>query len=204
MLKKTVLFLLSITSCTAMLIICLYSLFQIRLTSNPLRTNEITTYRQFKQENNLIAYAALPSISGMVDSVIQSGDARGEILYQYLKKRNSPLAPFADHIVQMSEINDIDFRLPVAIAECESNLCEDGKFPQDSYNCWGYGIHSQGTLKFSSFDEGIDTVIKGLKKFQDQGYLSSIDKLMSLYTPPSVALGGPWAKCVTQFMDELK
>lgn len=187
-----------------MIFLSLHSLVQIKPSSVDFSANDQSVYKPFRIEGNSISYSALPQTSGKIDTLIIGDDARAEILYQYLYKRKSPLAPYADQIVRVSEANGIDFRLPVAIAECESNLCQENKFPENSYNCWGYGIHSRGTLKFGSFEEAIDTVIAGLKKFKDKGYMTSIEKLMELYTPPSIALGGPWAKCVTHFMDELK
>lgn len=187
------------------LVFSLYSLWQLRVykvTSSA--TSQAKVYKSVRANLDYVSYAALPQASGTINADIKSDDARSEILYQYLQKRRSPLAPYADQIVNNADANEIDFRLPVAIAECESNLCEENKFPEGSYNCWGYGIHSRGTLKFSSYEEGIQKVIVGLKKFKDRGYMTSVEKLMELYTPPSIPLGGPWAKCVSHFMDKLK
>lgn len=186
------------------LFISFVSFLQIEQTSNLDKASKAIVAEVKPNRNSYTMYTSLPNIIGEVQAEIRTADARAEILRQYLLRRNSPLAPYSDLIVNLSDIDSIDFRLPVAIAECESNLCEQGKYPDNSYNCWGYGIHSAGTLRFANFEEGITRVINGLKKFKDMGYLTSIEKLMELYTPPSLANGGSWAKCVNHFMDVLQ
>lgn len=186
------------------LFISLVSFSEVAQTVSLDKTNKAIVAEVKPLRNSYAMYTSLPNIAGEVQAEIRTADARAEILRQYLLRRNSPLAPYSDLIVNLSDINTIDFRLPVAIAECESNLCEAGKYPDNSYNCWGYGIHSAGTLRFSNFEEGITRVINGLKKFKDMGYMTSVEKLMELYTPPSLANGGSWAKCVNHFMDLLQ
>ncbi|MCL5676224.1 MAG: hypothetical protein M1120_03820 [Patescibacteria group bacterium] len=204
MLKKTALILGWCFLTILTLFISFTSILELSQTANLDQTDKAMVSEIKPANNSYSMYMSLPNIAGEVQAQVKTADARAEILRQYLLKRNSPLAPYADLIVNMSDLNGIDFRLPVAIAECESNLCQDGKYPENSFNCWGYGIHSAGTLKFASFEEGITKVIAGLKKFKDMGYLTSIYKLMELYTPPSLEKGGSWAKCVTHFMDVLQ
>ncbi len=205
MLKKAALFFGWSSLTVITLVVSLYSLMEIKTTKSMVTMVDIKFYKGLNANySSSLTYASLPETTGQIKAVVKSDDARDEILNRYLRRRNSPLAPYSGVFVREADRNGIDFRLPVAIAECESNLCQDDKYPQDSYNCWGYGIHSRGTLKFESFEQGITKVIEGLKKFKDRGYLTSIEKLMTLYTPPSVEIGGPWARCVSQFMDELK
>lgn len=204
MLKKAALFLVWSSLTFITLIVSLYSLMEIKTTKAVEKIADVRLYQGSSSNSSSLTYASLPETTGEIKAVVKSEDARDEILNRYLRKRGSPLAPYSGVFVRESDRNGIDFRLPVAIAECESNLCQEGKYPFESYNCWGYGIHSQGTLKFESFEQGITKVIEGLKKFKDRGFLTSIEKLMTLYTPPSIELGGPWARCVTHFMDELK
>lgn len=203
MIKRAALFLGWTILTFATLLISVVSLRELSYTRNLDKVASTVADKGVKQ-NNYAMYASLPSMVGEVYAQVRTADARVEILSQYLTKRNSPLAPFSDLIVNLSDINGIDFRLPVAIAECESNLCQQGKYPNNSYNCWGYGIHSQGTLGFANFEEGITKVIAGLKRFKDMGYLTSVEKLMELYTPPSLEKGGSWAKCVNHFMEVLQ
>lgn len=144
-------------------------------------------------------FAALPDISPSITTQIGSSDARAEILNQYLKYYSSPLSEYADFIVTTADKYGVDFRLITAIAQQESNLCK--YIPPNTYNCWGWGIHSQGTLGFSSFKEGIDVVTAGLKsEYIDKGY-TSVDEIMSKYTPSSP---GSWAHGVNTFMEDLE
>lgn len=144
-------------------------------------------------------YAAIPDPIGKVKGAATVGDARVEIIRQYLEKYESPLTPYADEIVARAQDYSIDFRLLVAIAQQESNLCK--KIPDNSYNCWGWGIHSRGTLKFHSYPEAIETISRGLKdEYLNKGYATP-DEIMTKYTPASP---GSWAAGVTQFLDEME
>lgn len=150
-------------------------------------------------ESPLQLYAALPQVLGSSDFQIDSEDAREIIIRKYLEKYNSPMAPFAGFIVETSDKYSLDWRLLVAIAQQESNLGK--KIPKDSYNAWGWGIHSRGSLGFESWEEGIETVAKGLKeKYIDKGYVTP-EEIMSKYTPHS---NGSWAFGVIQFLNELE
>ena len=144
-------------------------------------------------------YASLPSSSSIVYSNLKIGDARAELIRQYLGRFNSPLVAYAPFIVSTSDKYGVDYRLTTAIAQQESNLCRI--FPYKTYNCWGWGITSKGTLGFSSFEEGIDAVTKGIKEnYVDEGYLT-IEDIMGKYTPLS---NGSWAAGVTLFMQQIE
>lgn len=144
-------------------------------------------------------YASLPSTIPEVTSSIESADARPEIVKSYLNRYNSDLEPYADLIVATADKYGIDFRLITAIAQQESNLCKI--IPPGSFNCWGWGITSVGTLGFNSFSEGIETVSKGLREnYLDKGY-STIEEIMSKYTPQS---NGSWARGVSSFMEAME
>ncbi|MBI4032926.1 MAG: hypothetical protein HY377_00175 [Candidatus Blackburnbacteria bacterium] len=144
-------------------------------------------------------YSSLTDTSGEVLGSATSADARGEIVRLYLEKYNSPLRPYAQTLVEAAEKYNLDFRLLVAIAQQESNLCK--KIPSDSYNCWGWGIHSQGTLRFESYAEAIEAVARGLREdYFDKGYTTP-EEIMSKYTPLSP---GTWALGVHQFLAEME
>ena len=144
-------------------------------------------------------YASLPSFLPTVSGYATTQDARGEIVRQYLSYYESPLEPFASEIVETSDRYGLDYRLTTAIAQQESNLCK--KIPPESNNCWGWGIHSRGTLGFASFSEGIDEVSRGIRKeYLDKGFLS-VEEIMGKYTPLS---NGSWAEGVTKFMAEME
>ncbi len=133
---------------------------------------------------------------------IVPADARSLIIKNYLTKYNSPLTEYADLVVQISDKYSLDYRLLVAIAQQESNLCK--KIPENSFNCWGFGIYGDLVTRFGSYPEGLETVAKTLKKnYIDQG-LKTPEQIMAKYTPPSVEKGGPWAKGVNQFLAEME
>lgn len=153
-----------------------------------------------QSENNRVSILSAYEYQNLsVDGEVLYADARVEIIRQYLEKYNSPLYPYADLIVKTADKYGLDFRLITAIAQQESNLCK--RIPPDTYNCWGWGIHSKGTLGFSSFEEGIEVVSRGLKQnYIDKGF-NTIEQIMSKYTPAST---GSWAKGVSTFMAEMQ
>lgn len=145
-------------------------------------------------------YASLPREFPKVSDEIESADARPAIIKQYLERYKSPLLGHEDYIVRKSDEYGLDFRLITAIAQQESNLCKI--IPPETYNCWGWGIHSRGTLGFNSYEEAIDTVMKGLKsEYIDKGFTTP-DTIWKKYTPSSP--DGAWAKGVNQFMGEME
>lgn len=144
-------------------------------------------------------YASLPSTFPSVSGKIIFSDARVDIIKNFLEKYNSPLEPYSELIVQTSDKYSLDYRLISAIAMKESGLCK--AIPEESYNCWGWGIHSKGTLKFSSFDEGIEIVSKGLKdNYIDKGY-TTVEEIMTKYAHPDSTT---WADGVLQYMAQMK
>ena len=144
-------------------------------------------------------YASLPTDFPSISGSPQVSDARTEIIRQYLLRYKSPMASYADYIVKVADEFNVDYRLTTAIAQQESNLCK--VIPSKTYNCWGWGIHSEGTLGFSSYEEGIKVVTMGLA----QNYISlgfdTPEKIMSKYTPLS---NGSWARGVEEFLSEME
>jgi len=129
-------------------------------------------------------------------------EAHPTILREFLDSYHSPLAPYSDLILQVSQKYGLDWRLLAAISGAESTFGRN--IIDDSHNAWGWGIHSRGTLKFSSWEEGIETVARGLgEKFVAQG-LTTVDQIMAKYAPVSLANGGSWARAVTFFMNKLE
>jgi hypothetical protein len=156
--------------------------YQSRLASTPVRL-----------------YQALPNSAGSVSFEVGTADARPVIIRQYLEKYRSPLVDQADHFFQISQKYNLDYRLLVAIAQQESNLGK--KVPDDTHNAWGWGIHSRGTLGFSSWEEGIETVAQGLREnYLNRGFVD-VEQIASRYAPPSKE---SWAFGVNQFMKEME
>lgn len=144
-------------------------------------------------------FASLPDEQPAVSGEVIGEDSRPEILRSYLKRHNSPLFSHADYLVETADRYELDYRLITAIAQKESGLCK--VIPENTYNCWGWGIHSQGTLGFSSWEEGIETVSKGLKeKYIDMGYIT-VEDIMKKYAHPSSTT---WADGVLMYMEQIE
>ncbi|MGI5840809.1 MAG: hypothetical protein ACOX6N_01110 [Patescibacteria group bacterium] len=128
-----------------------------------------------------------------------ANDARPEIIRRYLEKYKSPLTPYSELIFQLSQDYGFEYYWIIAIAQQESNLCK--KIPEGSHNCWGYGIHSKGTLKFDNYDLALRSFAEYLKRqYFDKG-LNTPELIMKKYCPHS---NGSWAFGVQQFIDEME
>ena len=149
--------------------------------------------------NEYHLYASVPEVLGTFTSFFKTGDARPEILRKFFKKYDSDLEPQSEYFVQIADIYNLDFRLLPAIAMQESNLCK--KIPEDSFNCWGFGIYGDKVTRFTSYETAIETVAKTLRsEYNDKGLLSA-EEIQSKYTPSS---NGSWASAVSHFMNEMK
>lgn len=150
-------------------------------------------------ENPYLMYSALPKSMDRITLAVKTGDARPVILCQYLEKHQSPMTPYCNDLFAAGEKYGLDYRLITAIAMCESNLCK--KSPPDSFNCWGF---ENGATKFLSWEHAFERVAKTLKEdYIDKGLVTP-EQIMPKYAPPSVEKGGPWAKCLIQFFEELE
>lgn len=118
-------------------------------------------------------------------------DKRVAVLKAFFRRYNSPLYEYAEFIVSVSDENQLDHRLIPAIAMKESTAC---KFiPDNSHNCWGWGIYGNTITRFDSYEESISTVARGLKTYYiDQGYTTP-EQIMQKYNPSS---DGSWANGV--------
>lgn len=162
------------------------------VTSTPL---EETNYFQ----ESYVGYNALPASMPNLKAEVVSGDARPIIIDNFFRRYGSPMVGLGKDIVLAADNYKIPYGYLPAIGQCEGGA---GKvIPIDSYNTWGWGIYGNSVKRFSSWQEAINTVSKGLKEnYFDLG-LDTPEKIMPKYTPPSQ---GSWAFCVRKFMDELK
>lgn len=143
---------------------------------------------------------SLPEIK--LSHTYTSADSRPTLVRNYLKRYGSVLEPYAEEIIAVSDQYDLDYRLLVAIAQQESNLCK--RIPENSFNCWGFGIYGDKVTRFDSYSQAFEIIAKTLKKnYIDKG-LDTPEKIMAKYTPPSLKLGGPWARGVSQFLSEME
>lgn len=135
----------------------------------------------------------------VIDSTLKTADGRPLLIKNYLNKYKSELEPYSLLIVDISDKYSLDYRLLVAIAQQESNLCK--RIPTNSYNCWGFGIYGDKVARFDSYPQALEKVAKTLKKdYFDKG-LTTPEAIMNKYTPPSQ---GSWAAGVSTFLSELE
>lgn len=147
-------------------------------------------------------FSSAPLVLGISTTNFSQNDARSLVLRNYFTSQESPLAPYGDFFVYIADKNGLDWTLLPAIAMQESNA---GKHvPENSFNPFGWAIHSNMSLKFSSWEEAIETVGKGIKEeYASQG-LVTIDQINSRYNPISYQRDKSWGKGVEYFMNLLK
>lgn len=134
------------------------------------------------------------------EAKVNVADGRSANLKSFFRKHNSPLYDKADFVVAMADKYGLDYRLLPAIAMQESNLCR--VIPNNSYNCWGWGIYGSTVTRFESYEDAIETVSKGLKKhYIDKGLITAT-AIMQKYNPSSP--NGSWAHGVNTFLQALE
>ena len=114
-------------------------------------------------------------------------------LFFRVNRNNAPLSEYAEKFVEVANKYNLDYRLLPAIATVESG---GGKSNFRSYNAWGWG--NKG---FTSFEEGIEVVGRGLKTgYIDKGR-DTVEEIAPVYCPPNYK---NWARSVNQFMLEIE
>lgn len=114
-------------------------------------------------------------------------------LFFRINRNNAPLADYSEKFVEVANKYNLDYRLLPAIATVESG---GGKSNFRSYNAWGWG--NKG---FTSFEEGIEVVGRGLKTgYIDKGR-DTVEEIAPAYCPPNYK---NWARSVNQFMLEIE
>lgn len=156
-----------------------------------------------KRDGNRIVMASIGSFSEENEREIEGNvvpdDARPLLIKGYLEKYKSPLAPYYDLILKLSDTYGFEYYWILAIGQQESNLCK--KIPENSFNCWGYGINSAGTLRFENYELALRSFAEYLKReYFDKG-LNTPELIMKKYCPHS---NGSWAYGVNQFIDEIE
>lgn len=145
-----------------------------------------------------IAYAALPSATTQVYGEIGIEDSRVEKVASFFRKYGSILEKYSQEIVQASDKNNFDYRILAAIAMQESQGCQ--KIPAKSYNCWGYGINSKQTIRFSSYSEAITTVSNAIGKYYTGKGLTTPERMGPLWNPTD---NNGWIEKVNYFLNQI-
>lgn len=180
------------------LVVSMFSLISLSDTDQPKKAKNTPQLSYGPSKSGVSVYASLPASFPSIESEVVEADARVEKVRQYLEKNGSALTPYANLIVAIADKYSVDYRLTTAIAQKESGLCN--VIPPQSYNCWGWGITSKGVLRFSSYQEGVEEVTRGLKEnYLDKGYVT-LEEIMSKYTPLSK---GTWSEGVLLYMSQI-
>lgn len=170
--------------------------FSINVYANTSRARTITVilqeFNSLSQNSELQNDTEYYSDSGVKDHRIA-------VLKAFFRRHESPLYEYADYIVKVSDAYKLDYRLVPAIAMQESTAC---KFiPKNSYNCWGWGIYGNKVRRFSSYNEGIEVVAKGIRTHYIDKGLTTPEAIMGKYTPSS---NGSWARGVSNVLGVLE
>jgi hypothetical protein len=75
-----------------------------------------------------------------------------------------PYDYYGQKLVEIADTYNLDFRLLPAIAMRESNLCKN-THSNAPHNCLGFGIHSEGTLDFDSYEQGFERAAKEIRAY---------------------------------------
>jgi len=195
--KNALLVLLFVVIGPLTLVFSFYSLLSVdRLETQVAGASTDNLYRA--PQSGVQVFAALPDNYPSISGEIEVGDARVEIIRQYLEAYKSPMEPFANYLVEAADKYSLDWRLTTAIAMKESGLCR--VIPEGSHNCWGWGIHSEGTLGFDNYENAIDTVSRGLRtEYLDKGY-ETVDEIMKKYAHKDSTT---WADGVKHYMEQI-
>lgn len=164
------------------------------------RNEKITFYRAIMNDlteisNSLAMADTSPQDKAEILKEYATSDIRVANLKYFFRKYNSVLYDYADVFVKWADTYEFDYRLLPAIAMQESNLCK--YIYEGSHNCWGWGIYGGKVTKFESYDQAIETISRGIKKYYIDKGLTTPEQIMSKYTPPST---GSWAHGVNTFL----
>jgi len=192
----------------ALIVFCWFPITTGLLVVNLLLLTSLTRRAQLADHQPAPAINITASTYGteqVLGASIEAGDARAPLLSDFLASHQSPMAGYAEYIIDRADYYGIDFRLVPSIAMCESI---GGKHipSRDSYNAWGISVATGTTsgAKFPNWLYAIDWVSRYIKeKYYDRDIRELVD-IGAIWAPPSVEKGNSWAKCVQFFMDEIE
>lgn len=160
-----------------------------------------------RQNHQFNLYQSYPQIANEEFKI--DNDMEGQVLAvkiqdirPYLVSRflqNTPLEPYSEYIVEVSDNYSIDYRLIPAIAMKESG--GGISIDQSSHNAWGW---ENGRTYFSSWQVAIETVAKALKNNYIAKGLITPEEIMTVYAPPQIYNGGKWAKDINHFFSQME
>jgi hypothetical protein len=145
-----------------------------------------------------VAYAALPSTTEQVSGAVETNDARIAKLQQFFHAYGSVLEDYSKNFIDAADKYDLDYKLLPAIAMQESGGCK--KIIKDSHNCYGYGIYTNHTTTFSSYEEGIDTVAKAMQKYYISQGINTPEEIGKKWNPADT---NGWKEKIKHFMSQI-
>lgn len=124
-------------------------------------------------------------------------DNRVVILRNFLAQYDSPLTEYADVFVETADKYQLDWKFVAAISGVESTF---GKhIPYNSYNGWGWGVYGTNVHRFESWEDGIETVSKGLREnYMNKWGATDVYSVGKIY-----AASPAWAGNVTLYMNRI-
>ena len=151
--------------------------------------------------NSKDAYAAeisAGSSAALLKPVAKAPDSRVKILKEFLGQYDSPLVPFAASFIEIANKYNLDWKLVAAISGVESTFGRE--IPFESFNGWGWGIYDNNVIRFSSWEEGIETVSEGLKtNYIDKWGTKDVYEIGRFY-----AASPTWAQRVDYLMNKIE
>lgn len=126
-------------------------------------------------------------------------DMRITVLQKFLRNYNSPLADIASYLVNTADRWGLDYALIPAISMQESGGCRI--IPNNSYNCWGFGIYGGKITRFNSYEEAISAVAKTIKETYIKNGLTNPTLLENIWAPQST---GQWSYAVNYFTGKIR
>lgn len=125
-------------------------------------------------------------------------DNRALILRKFLERYNSPFADQADVFVREADKNNLDWKFVAAISGIESTFGQ--RYPQGTYNAWGWGIYGDNMHYFESWEDGISTISYELRtRYMDKWGATNTYEIGRFY-----AASPTWAQKVEYFMAQME
>ena len=149
-----------------------------------------------------IVLAKSPDNQKQTDNIIVNNsqqDIRILVLQNFFVKYNSPLKNEAELIVKVSDSWGLDYKVIPAISMQESGGCKN--IPENSFNCWGFGIYGKKSISFNSYAEAITQVAKTIRQSYYNDGLTNITLLEDRWNPSS---SGQWSYGVNFFISKMK
>lgn len=168
-----------------------FSFFQLYALKNSQRLSNLTQNVEAKE-------VFIPSVIPLPTIKEVENDIRAVALKKFLIEWRSPLVNHIQDLIAVADEKGIDYTLLPAIAMQESGGCR--RTPENSFNCWGFGIYGDKVTRFNSYKEAFSKVAETIKETYIRSGLTNPTLLEDRWAPPS---RGQWSYAVTLFMSKI-